>query len=186
MELIAGRAAEKHLDIAYVYEGEVLAAILGDVTRLRQVLLNLLSNAIKYNRQDGQVAIACRTDGHGMVRIEVHDTGMGLDAQAQAKLFQAFERLQADKTLTEGTGIGLALSRRLMQVMNGDIGMSSELGVGSCFWVQLERADTERAAPAEGHTVLYIEDNPANVAFIKSFNHFGERPPMMCCQPSGV
>ena len=173
--------------------------VMADRMRLKQVLLNLLSNAIKYNRQDGQVAIACRMDGHGLVRIEVHDTGMGLDAQAQAKLFRAFERLQADKTLTEGTGIGLALSRRLMQVMNGDIGMSSELGVGSCFWVQLPAAaatsesprasdrPTPRALPAPAAptfeasgTVLCIDDNPVNLALLEALMEDRPGVKMVC------
>jgi len=110
--------------------------VVADPVRLKQVLLNLLSNAIKYNRPQGRVDVRCQTDALA-IRIEVHDQGPGLDPDAQARLFRAFERLGADRTATEGTGIGLVLSRQLMRLMNGQIGVVSEVGRGSCFWVRL-------------------------------------------------
>lgn len=159
--------------------------VMADRMRLKQVLLNLLANAIKYNRKDGQVSIRWHELGPNQVRIEVNDTGHGLDGHAQSKLFQAFERLQADKSLTEGTGIGLALSRRLVHLMRGEIGMSSEVGVGSCFWVQLPGVDNllvparsdnaqgeatphrlAQAPPDTKGTVLCIDDNPVNLALL--------------------
>ena len=151
-----------------------------DRTRLKQVLLNLLGNAVKYNRRPGSVMVACGPDGDG-VRIVVRDTGRGISAEDQARLFQPFERLGAARSGIEGTGIGLALSRRLVEAMGGAIGVESEPGIGSTFWVRLPRAEAAppRDAAAAGApalpapcvvepppgapTVLYIEDNPVNV-----------------------
>ncbi|MBX3642548.1 MAG: PAS domain S-box protein [Rubrivivax sp.] len=143
------------------------ACVLADRERLEQVLLNLLSNAIKHNRRGGHVEVQAEIDGRG-VRICVSDSGPGLDAQQQERLLHAFERLSPAYGVAEDAAIGLALSKRLVELMGGRIGLSSELGRGSCFWVQLERADTERAAPAEGHTVLYIEDNAVNVLLMQA------------------
>jgi PAS domain S-box-containing protein len=157
--------------------GEVMA----DPTRLRQVLLNLLSNAIKYNREGGRVVIECVALADA-VRIEVSDDGPGIAPEQQERLFQAFERLDADHNGIEGAGIGLALSKWLVKLMHGEVGVESEPGVGSCFWVRLARSGPVTAAPATTrpvplpapaaepvtaaaatrHTVLYIEDNPVN------------------------
>ena len=149
--------------------------VLADPMRLRQVLLNLLSNAIKYNRPGGQVTLSWCVDGK-QVRIAVRDTGPGLSDTQQQKLFRAFERLQADRTGVEGTGIGLALSKWLVDLMQGSIGVNSAPGDGSEFWFTLQQA----AAPAQalapqgssptdtaagggsGRDVLYIEDNEVN------------------------
>ena len=159
-----------------------------DRTRLKQVLLNLLSNAIKYNRPGGTVGIDCVTHDNGAgagrsLSIRVSDTGSGLDAGQQARLFVPFERLDADKQGIEGTGIGLALSKRLVELMDGSIGVQSTPGSGSTFWVRLPLADGHTgsadvaayAAPAPvpeacgSHRVdvLCIEDNPANLRLIE-------------------
>jgi PAS domain S-box-containing protein len=150
-----------------------------DATRLKQVLLNLLGNAIKYNRVGGEVSVGCEHEP-GHVRLLVHDTGHGLVEADQQRLFQPFERLHAANSGVEGTGIGLALSRRLVEAMDGTIGVQSVVGVGSTFWVRLpavaqgrlEGDDGNAPAPAplspsaaEG-TVLYIEDNPVNLALM--------------------
>ncbi len=116
-------------------------AVRADRMRLKQVLLNLLSNAIKYNRQGGRVELRCVSDGR-RVRLEVHDEGPGIDAEGRARLFQVFERLNADAGGTEGTGIGLALSLRLMRLMDGQLDVDSQPGVGSCFWLALPIVDT--------------------------------------------
>ena len=152
--------------------------VMADPTRLRQVLLNLLSNAIKYNRPAGHVEMAwwgvadTRT-----VRIEVQDSGPGIDAEQQARLFQAFERLDAEQTEVEGAGIGLALSKWLVEMMRGEIGVRSAVGQGSTFWLQLQCGSAATAAPpvettavpppasaaaARPYSVLYVEDNPVN------------------------
>jgi len=150
--------------------------VLADPTRLRQVLLNLLSNAIKYNREGGHVVLACLPEPGGRTRIEVSDNGPGISAAQQALLFQAFERLDADRSTVEGTGIGLALSKWLVDLMHGEIGVESQLGVGSTFWLRLAScssgAQAEAAVPApatapaaaslQRRTVLYIEDNAVN------------------------
>jgi PAS domain S-box-containing protein len=146
-----------------------------DPTRLRQVLLNLLSNAIKFNREAGQVRLSCQLEPTA-VRLEVADQGPGIPAAQLPRLFQAFERLDVDGAI-EGTGIGLALSRSLMALMHGDIGVRSTVGEGSVFWLRLpqlagatltgapdDAAATRGApdAPARRPVVLYIEDNEVN------------------------
>jgi signal transduction histidine kinase/ActR/RegA family two-component response regulator len=153
-----------------------------DRVRLKQVLLNLLSNAVKYNRERGTLSLACMTDGD-RVQIRISDTGSGLTPEQQSRLFTAFERLDADKTAIEGAGIGLALSKRLTELMHGEIGVESTPGVGSTFWVRLPATDghTEPAHAAGGESiqamnhpassrrwdVLCIEDNPANLRLIE-------------------
>lgn len=114
----------------------------GDRTRLRQILLNLLSNAIKYNRQHGTVRIDCQVHGK-VLRISITDAGAGLTLEQQQKLFTPFERLEADIAGIEGTGIGLALCRRLVEHMQGSIGLVSQPGQGSTFWIQLPVAESK-------------------------------------------
>ncbi|MBE7211847.1 MAG: response regulator, partial [Gluconacetobacter diazotrophicus] len=160
-----------------------------DHQRLRQVLLNFLSNAVKYNREGGRVRLECRElplparpDG-GRVRIEVSDTGPGLTAEEIGKLFTPFERLQAERGTTEGTGLGLALSKSLVEAMDGHIGVDSVPGEGSVFWIELPLADhpaahqagDRLALPGGGSlvagsagTILYIEDNLSNLRLIES------------------
>ena len=157
--------------------------VLADRLRTKQVLLNLLTNAIKYNRDGGCVSVDCRVDADHLV-IEIGDQGRGLSDEQIQRLFQPFERLDAERTGIEGTGIGLALSKRLVEMMDGSIGVHSELGQGSRFWIRLPLAvqQTEPAAlgapsqlssldcaPADPlHTVLYIEDNPVNTILMEA------------------
>ncbi len=127
--------------------------VLGDPTRLRQVLMNLLSNAIKYNRPQGSVQMAVRPDGSGTsgpeVHIDIADTGIGLDPVQLERLFEPFNRVGAERTLIEGHGIGLAYARALARAMGGDITVTSQPGKGSCFTLHLRRApnDPEVAPP---------------------------------------
>jgi PAS domain S-box-containing protein len=176
-------ARESEIGIAVVDDSACGCLVQADRTRLKQVLLNLLSNAIKYNRSAGQVRVSCVADAH-KVRVEIADTGAGLDADQQARLFQAFERLDAGRTPVEGAGLGLVLSKRLIDAMRGEIGLESEVGVGSTFWIHLPRAAepalaaspapaapaSSPALPAPGamRTVLYIEDNPVNVLLMEA------------------
>lgn len=178
-----------HLPLAATGLGGSLAAtaaVQADPVRLKQVLLNLLGNAIKYNRPQGTVTVHCQglsqdgaPAGSAGWRISVQDTGPGLDAGQQAQLFSAFERMGADAGAVEGTGLGLALSRGLVRAMGGDIGVHSQPGLGSSFWVRLPPASTAPdalpapavAAPPPARAtgkgadpvVLYIEDNPVNL-----------------------
>ena len=129
-------------------------AVLADEQRLRQVLINLVSNGIKYNRPGGRVTIAVAADAE-RVRIRVVDTGPGIPASRLSRLFTPFDRLDLEGTATEGSGLGLALSRRLVELMAGAIGVESREGVGSSFWVELPRAvgagdDVRGVAPAFG------------------------------------
>jgi PAS domain S-box-containing protein len=150
-----------------------------DRTRLKQVLLNLVSNAVKYNRAGGWVRVSAEPLDGDRLRLTVADSGQGIAADRQAELFQPFNRLGAEFGTTEGTGIGLALSRRLVEMMGGEVGVESTPGVGSRFWLDLPqgRLAEPPAEPVAGAaatppampraTVLYVEDNPANLALVE-------------------
>jgi CheY-like chemotaxis protein/two-component sensor histidine kinase len=169
-------------DIALVAQdyGAGMPPLMADRVRLAQVLLNLGSNAIKYNRPGGRIRFAYeQTDD--TVRLSVEDTGIGIPADRQKELFRPFNRLGAENRAIEGTGVGLALSGRLVEVMSGTIGFSSREGEGSCFWVDIPvyrtkpgdaEAEATGAASEEpaprGFSVLYVEDNPANLALVRN------------------
>ncbi|MDH2386285.1 response regulator [Bradyrhizobium sp. CER78] len=173
LDLVSSRAAEKRLDIAYLFEGEVPPAIQGDVTRLRQILLNLLSNAVKFTEQ-GEVVLTVTTKGE-QLEFAVRDTGIGLDAKAQARLFQSFS--QADSSTTRkygGTGLGLAISKRLAELMGGTMWVEGAgPGHGSTFHftISFQRTDLPKgtrrdfvgAQPAlQGKRILVVDDNATN------------------------
>ncbi|MDZ4798193.1 MAG: PAS domain S-box protein [Bryobacteraceae bacterium] len=154
-----------------------------DRTRLKQVLINLLSNAIKYNRANGTVVVDCAMSTPGRVRVSVRDTGLGLPAEMVSQLFQPFNRLGQETGVEEGTGIGLVMSKRLIEMMGGVIGVESAVGAGSVFWFELNASASAQLAaepvepeafvrPPAGHdaplrTLLYVEDNPANLMLIE-------------------
>ena len=162
--------------------GSTDAAVRADPMRLRQILLNLASNAIKYNREGGRVELAASRTADGRVRFTVSDTGKGIPPERQAELFQPFQRLGAEHSSVEGTGIGLAIAKRLSEAMQGSIGFDSVPGEGTRFWVDLPAAAGEvppardTAAPSEalacrtlrGRTLLYVEDNPANLRLVET------------------
>ena len=137
--MLAGRAAEESLVFDERIDRRLPWLVQADPKRLRQVLANLLSNAVKYNRPGGTVRLRAERDGD-QVALAVEDTGQGLDAAQLARLFTPFERLGAQRTAVEGTGLGLALSRQLAQAMGGSIEVTSEPGVGSCFTLWLPAA----------------------------------------------
>jgi PAS domain S-box-containing protein len=153
-----------------------------DRTRLKQVLINLLFNAIKYNRPGGSVAVEYMLSPPGSMRITVRDTGAGMSAEQLAQLFQPFNRLGKEAGTEEGTGIGLVVTKRLVELMGGAIGVDSEVGVGSAFWVELaltaapqfairetQIALAQHDAPLDQavRTLLYVEDNPANLELVE-------------------
>ena len=157
--------------------------ITADRTRTKQVFINLLSNAIKYNRAGGSVEVVCRAVPSGRMRISVHDTGAGLSEEKLAQLFQPFNRLGQESGNEEGTGIGLVVSKRLVELMDGEIGAESRVDVGSVFWIELNAIDTPQlvaaqaepaaSVPARLHgdaplrTLLCVEDNPANLMLVE-------------------
>src|SRR5204862_4370364 len=111
-----------------------------DRTRLKQVLINLLSNAIKYNQPNGTVVVDCALSTPTRVRISVRDSGAGLPPDMLMQLFQPFNRLGQERSTEEGTGIGLVMSKRLVEMMGGVIGVESTVGLGSVFWFELNSA----------------------------------------------
>jgi PAS domain S-box-containing protein len=138
--LMEPQAGKKDINMEFSSVRDDLAAQV-DPTRLKQVMINLLSNAIKYNRPSGTVKVTCSQQAGRRLRIGVRDSGDGLSSENLAQLFQPFNRLGQETTAQEGTGIGLALSKRLVELMGGTIGVQSTVGVGSEFWVDLAQAD---------------------------------------------
>ncbi|MFZ3042475.1 MAG: ATP-binding protein [Thiobacillus sp.] len=152
-----------------------------DHTRVKQALINLLSNAIKYNRDHGMVEVKCiATPEH--VRISIKDSGAGLPPEKLVQLFQPFNRLGQETGAEEGTGIGLVVTKQLVELMGGTIGVESTVGLGSEFWIELIRDEmpqlaaehtmaAELAPQAQGNaalrTLLYVEDNPANLMLVE-------------------
>jgi len=154
-----------------------------DRTRIKQVLINLLFNAIKYNRPGGTVSVTCSPCPPNSIRISVRDSGAGLSPEQLAQLFQPFNRLGKETGAEEGTGIGLVVTKRLVELMGGVIGVESSVGVGSVFWVGLELTAAPHLAAVEDpddalqqtrwpdgaplRTLLYVEDNPANLELVE-------------------
>ena len=138
LRLVQAIAYERQIELVPPQAADFDVQVLADSTRLKQVLLNLLGNAIKYNHPGGSVALEARLEGQSL-RLQVRDTGAGLTAEQQLHLFEPFERLGAEERGVEGSGIGLALSRRIMHAMGGEIGAHSSQGAGSIFWIRLLR-----------------------------------------------
>jgi len=174
-------------NIHFVNECKRDVFMLVDKTRILQILVNLLSNSVKYNKYNGTVTLSCDMDDM-FLRIFITDTGMGMSEANVSKLFQSFERLGAEYTNIEGTGIGLAVSKQLAKLMGGDIGVHSELGKGSTFWVEIPGApsgvplgervfDDSLSNKQVGNgkqIVLYIEDNAANLKVVEALFEFHE------------
>ena len=154
-----------------------------DRTRMKQIIINLVSNAIKYNRMHGAVNVTCDAGVPGRTRISVRDSGEGMAPEKLAQLFQPFNRLGQDASGVTGTGIGLVVTKRLAELMKGVIGVESTLGSGSTFWVDMHSteaarltngtsepaacAQTRLPTDADVRTLLYIEDNPANMMLVE-------------------
>jgi CheY-like chemotaxis protein len=171
---------------------EIPVFVHADRTRVKQVLINLLSNAIKYNRPQGSVKVTCSASSEKQIRINVHDTGEGLTHEKIAQLFQPFNRLGQESKSEQGTGIGLVMSKRLVELMGGKIGVESTVGEGSTFWFELILTTepqhavgaVEAMVPHHAHvqhveaprTLLYVEDNLANMQLVEQL--IARRPDM--------
>ncbi|WP_225922216.1 hybrid sensor histidine kinase/response regulator [Pseudonocardia oceani] len=166
LDLLATRAAEKGLELVCAVDPDVPAGVLGDPTRLRQVLVNLVGNAVKFTAR-GEVVVAVRA-GPGELSVEVTDTGPGIPADRLDRLFRSFSQVDVSTTRRHGgTGLGLAISRRLAELMGGRVWVRSEVGTGTTFGfaVAAPPADVpERAAPVAlaGRRALVVDDNATN------------------------
>jgi PAS domain S-box-containing protein len=188
VDLMCPLAAERAISLATAASLDTTTYVLADRQRLKQVLLNLLSNAVKYTALQGSVTLSFTESGRNSIRIQVHDTGAGIPVEKLARLFTPFDRLGAEQSTVEGTGLGLALCQRLIQAMHGCIGVNSTLGNGSTFWLELPQAESpfqtlatqkmtvtpEKPSTETGRRVLYIEDNFSNVTLVEQM--LAERP----------
>jgi PAS domain S-box-containing protein len=177
--LVALDAAQKRVAVHRDLEGVDGETVHADAQRLRQVVLNLLTNAIKYNHEGGHVDVCVRPVDGDRMRLTVRDDGPGIASELLPRLFQPFDRLGAERTVVTGTGLGLALSKHLIESMGGSIGVDTEPGAGSSFWVELARgagkveepvwggAHPQFAGEAVPQTVLYVEDNLANLELVE-------------------
>ena len=175
VDLIRPQATNRSIEIIEV--GSTDRYVTADRQRLQQVLLNLFSNAVKYNKEGGTVRVACEDGPPGRMCLTVTDTGGGIGLGMMDRLFKPFDRLGAEQTAIEGTGLGLALSLRLVEAMGGGLSATSTVGQGTTFTVELQTADGQPAGDGAGltagvpdggasdvrGTVLYIEDNLANL-----------------------
>ena len=188
VDLVSPLAAQRQISLVVEQPPAIDASVLADRQRLSQILLNLLSNAVKYNRAGGRVTLSFTQSAKRCTRINVTDTGAGIPPEKLQLLFRPFERLGAETTGIEGTGLGLTLSRGLAEAMGGSLGVSSAVDRGSTFWVELLATD-EAAARQERDSltssleptraigpaaVLYIEDNASNVRLMHRL--LGSRP----------
>ncbi|WP_283745035.1 PAS domain S-box protein [Sideroxydans sp. CL21] len=195
--MIEPQAQQRNIQLTFP-RFDVPYFVRADQTRLKQIIINLLSNAIKYNREWGTVVVECAESTPERIRIGIKDSGIGLPPEKMEQLFQPFNRLGQEHGVEEGTGIGLVVTKQLVELMGGTIGVESTLGVGSEFWIELVRDAVPQSAaentpaaefafknthPAElapkvpesaaQHTLLYVEDNPANLMLVEQIieNH---------------
>ena len=182
--LVSSMAEKQRINIHFNQPRETPRPVLGDYTRLKQSILNLLTNAIKYNVPEGRVEISIEHQADGSTRFRVVDTGLGIPVDQQSTLFEPFVRGNEQYQTIDGVGIGLNITRRLVGLMGGTIGFTTETNRGSEFWIDLPTDPVERVArpdvavmeagsppsdPAgvEATKVLYVEDNPANQALMQ-------------------
>jgi len=179
--MIEPQAGQRGIKLAFLpFDNSWFA--FADRTRVKQILINLLSNAIKYNREHGMVEVKCTLSPPEHIRISIKDSGAGLPAEKLGQLFQPFNRLGQETGAEEGTGIGLVVTKQLVELMGGAIGVESTVGVGSEFWIELVRdltpqRETGHSIPGELalqaqetvalRTLLYVEDNPANLMLVE-------------------
>ena len=183
-QLMEPLAAERNIKLQKLDPGQCDTHVAADLQRLKQVLLNLISNALKYNHDGGQVTLFCEETREGILRVNIRDTGPGIAPDNLRRVFEPFERLDADAQGVEGSGVGLALSKALVEAMGGVLGLDSQVGTGSTFWIELAIIDPPSASDTAQHcqqktlaqpdldkkqaaTVLYIEDNIANFRLVE-------------------
>lgn len=184
--LVQPQADVKGISVQVDYADLENICVKADPVRLKQALLNLLSNAIKYNRVGGEVHVTLERTEELFVRINVRDTGMGIASFHQPEVFQPFNRLHAENSKIEGSGVGLVITKQLVELMDGRIDFTSEPNVGSCFWLDLPVDGMDRVAETApvvetGKTaseplavespcrILYVEDNPSNIRLLQQF-----------------
>lgn len=178
-------ANQKNISLTSQLNNTIPIYIRADRQRLKQVLINLTNNAIKYNNEGGEVTISvdikqASEDGYTPIRISVTDTGWGIDEKDLERIFIPFERIGAEKSNVEGTGLGLAVVKQLVDLMGGKVGVKSEPGKGSTFWIELQKCQNQldtiqKEAILNQHTaihsqegiVLYIEDNMPNIELVQ-------------------
>lgn len=183
--MVEPQASQRGIHITF-NPPDIPCYVTADRTRVKQVIINLLTNAIKYNRPGGSIVVQCVMSSKNRVRVDVADTGIGLSPKQMEQLFQPFNRLGQESGSEEGSGIGLFVTKQLIELMGGIIGVESKVGVGSVFWFELclsdtpdtsgEETDDTTIIDAQNHvsgnelpsrTLLYVEDNPANMALVE-------------------
>jgi PAS domain S-box-containing protein len=181
LNLMRPLASDRSMKLTIDPQLETDLHVMADHQRLKQVLLNLLTNAVKYTAVGGRVAVSMGETDSSRLRVVVTDTGAGIAGDKLARLFTPFERLGVEQSGVEGTGLGLALCQRLMHAMGGEIGVTSSIGKGSAFWIELPSADSplkglpekgdqlafEGTTSAGSGTILYIEDNLSNLNLVE-------------------
>ena len=178
-------ADQKKVSLQWYPKGTMPVYVKADRQRLKQVLINLTNNAIKYNNEGGQVNISVDTkpasvDGYTPIRISIEDNGWGIEEQYIEKIFVPFERIGAENSNVEGTGLGLSVVKQLTELMGGSVGVKSLYGKGSTFWIELQESETyldkiQKSATLQQHKesedtigcILYVEDNQPNIELVE-------------------
>jgi CheY-like chemotaxis protein len=187
--MISQQAAAKNIIVInkLLSHGIDPLVIHADRVRTKQIILNLLSNAVKYNRESGEIIIGCQQSGNNHLRLSISDSGIGIPQHKLEQLFKPFNRLGAENSNIEGTGIGLVIAKRLIEKMGGDIGVYSTEGEGTTFWIEFERAkvtdtmpekppgvvpfapsDTPHSGDKPDVRILVVEDNHTNRLLLES------------------